>query len=295
MTVAAGADRAVAVIVPHYDDVERLDRCLAALTADPEAAGAEIVVADNGTDPAALAPLRAARPGVRFVVEPVRGAAAARNRGAAETAAPRLFFLDSDCVPAPGWLAAGRAALDRADLVGGAVTVFDETPPPRSGAEAFETVFAFDQKRYVEREGFSVSANLLTWRRVFDDVGGFAAGVSEDLDWCRRATAKGYRLIYAPEVRVAHPTRRDFAALARKFRRITAETHALGAGRPWWRLRWGLRAVAMALSPLGHMHRIVLSSRLDGAAERLGGVATLWRIRALRGAWMARQALGLPI
>lgn len=293
MTAAEPA--ALAVIIPHYDDVERLGRCLAALTADADASGAEIVVADNGTEAPALAGLRAAYPRVRFATEPVRGAAAARNRGAAETTAPRLFFLDSDCVPAPGWIAAGRAALDRADLVGGAVTVFDETPPPRSGAEAFETVFAFDQKRYVEREGFSVSANLLTWRRVFDDVGGFTIGVSEDLDWCRRAVAKGYRLIYAPEVRVAHPTRRDFAALARKFRRITAETHALGADRPWARLRWGLRAAAMALSPLGHMHRILLSPRLGGAGERLRGVATLWRIRALRSAWMARQALGLPI
>ena len=89
-------------------------------------------------------------------METEKGAAVARNRGVAETTAPRLFFIDADCIPAPDWLAVGREVAVRADLIGGRVDVFDETPAPRSGAEAFETVFAFNFRKYIEVQGFSV-------------------------------------------------------------------------------------------------------------------------------------------
>ena len=182
-----------AIIIPHHEDVARLARCLAALRPQVEAAGpqVEVVVVDNAsrTD---LAPARAAWPDIRIVVETAKGAAHARNRGVAETSAPRIFLLDCDCVPAPDWLATALLVAPRADLVGGTVTLFDETTGPRSGAEAFETVFAFDNRGYIERKGFSVTANLLTTREAFERVGGFQAGLSEDLDWCRRAVGAGF-------------------------------------------------------------------------------------------------------
>lgn len=283
-----------AVIVPHYNDATRLARCLAALAANEGLAAVEIVVVDNGSD-ADPSPALAACPSARLVVETARGAAAARNRGVTETTAPQLLFLDADCVPAPGWLTAARRALDRAEVVGGRVDVFDETLPPRTGAQAFETVMAFDQEDYVTRKGFSVSANLLTWRRVFEAVGGFAPGVSEDLDWCLRAAALGWPVIYAPEVAVSHPTRGDMAALKAKFRRIDREMFALDARRPGARRRRALRAAVMLVSPLAHAHRFLLSPKLAGPADRLRGVAALVRLRACRAGWMARQALGLPV
>ena len=87
--------------------------------------------------------------------------------------------------------------------------MFDETPAPRSGAEAFEAVFAFDWRGYIANKGFTVTANMVTCRAVFADVGPFINGVSEDLDWYRRATAKGYRLQAAGDLRVGHPSRSD--------------------------------------------------------------------------------------
>ena len=211
----------LAVIIPHHDDLTRLARCLGALMPQVDA-GVEVVVVDNASalSPAAVC---AVHPGVRLVIEGARGAAHARNRGLAETHAPLIAFLDCDCVPAADWIRAVRAAAARGDLVGGRIELFDETPPPRNGAQAFEAVFAFDNRTYVERRKFSVTANLVTRRDVAVATGPFVHGLSEDLDWCRRAVAQGFRLVYDDRLRVAHPSRGDWVALRRKWRRLTVE------------------------------------------------------------------------
>lgn len=280
---------AAAVIIPHYNDVARLIRCLEALLPQMTA-GVELVVVDNASTDS-LGPLRAACPGLRLVTEPRKGAAEARNRGVAETTAPRLFFLDCDCVPDPDWLATALAIADRADVIGGSLRVFDETPPPRNGAQGFEAVFAFDNRAYVERKGFSVTANLLTRRDVFAATGPLVHGLSEDLDWCRRATAKGYRLAYAADLRVAHPSRGDWAALARKWRRLTEESFAVNGKGPAARVKWAARALAMPFSILAHAPKVLRHPALSGREKR-ATLATLARLRLARMVWMLRQAVG---
>ena len=295
-TGPAGA--AIAVIIPHYNDGERLARCLAALMAQ-DGTGAEVVVVDNGsTQP--LDAIRAAHPAVRFVTEPAKGAALARNRGVAETTAPILAFLDSDCLPAPDWLAvARRLGTDpAADIWGGRIDVFDETPPPRSGAEAFEAVFAFDWRGYIEKKGFAVTASLVTRREVFESTGPLINGVSEDLEWCRRAVGKGWRLAAAEDLRVGHPSRSDWPALERKWIRVTKESYDLAGGRAagvQGQAKWALKALAMPMSALVHLPRVLFSPDLRGARERLRGAGTLWRLRLRRMRWMLRQAAGRPI
>jgi GT2 family glycosyltransferase len=293
-----GAPPAAAVIIPHYNDVARLLRCLDALApqcgpgAPAAGGGIELVVVDNGsTEP--LDPVRARHPWARIVTEPRKGAANARNRGVAETTAPLLLFIDSDCLPAPDWVAVALTALDRAgaDLVGGRVSVFDETPPPRTGAQAFETVFAFDFRTYIEKKGFSGSGNLVTRRDVFAATGPFVHGLSEDIDWCRRATARGFRLAYDDSLRVGHPSRNDWPALVRKWRRVTEESFGLNGRTLWRRAVWAARALAMPVSVLVHAPRVVTHPALHGPGERARALATLARIRLARAGWMLGQAL----
>lgn len=282
-----------AVIIPHYNDVVRLERCLGALM-ENDRAGTEIVVVDNGSTQSLDAVIRAF-PDVRFVVEPEKGAAAARNRGVVETSATLLFFIDADCVAAPDWLATARRVAPMADLVGGRVDVFDETPPPRSGAEGFEAVFAFNFRNYIEVQGFTGAGNLVTRRDVFEDVGGFRSGVSEDLEWSKRAVAMGYRLIYRDELVVSHPSRSDWTALKHKWRRLTQELFATSGTDARARLRWGLRALVMPASALVHIPKVLSSPKLDGAGERWRAVLTLVRLRLLRMRWMLSQAAGRAI
>ncbi len=278
-----------AIIIPHYNDVPRLLRCLEALAPQvgPEI---ELVVVDNSsTDD--LGPVRTAFPGVRLVVEGRKGAAAARNRGVAETTAPRLFFTDADCVPASDWVATALAVAGSADLVGGAVGVFDETPPPRSGAEAFEAVFAFDNRRYVEEENFSVTANLLTTRAVFEATGPFVVGLSEDLEWCQRATSRGFSIRYEDSLRVTHPSRSDWPALEKKWKRMTLESFGVNGTDPVSRVRWAARAGLMPVSILVHIPRVLRHPGLRDGGERRAALGTLVRQRMSRMGWMLRQAL----
>lgn len=283
----------IAIIIPHYNDVMRLERCLSALM-ENDLSGCEVLVVDNGSSQS-LEGVKAAFPAIRFTKEAQKGAAAARNRGVAETRAPRLMFIDADCRAAPDWIAVGRAVADRADLVGGRVEVFDETPPPRSGAEAFEAVFAFDFRHYIEVQGFSGTGNLVTRRDVFDDVGPFRGGVSEDRDWSFRATAKGYSLIYEDALRVGHPSRQDWPALRGKWRRIMQEMFGQTGGGALARLKWALKGLMMPLSALVHLPKVWRSPALGGTGERLRAMGTLIRLRLLRMVWMLRQAAGLEI
>ena len=286
-----------AVVIPHYDDAARLARCLAALApqlAARPAGRVEALVVDNSSPRPPEAEV-AAHPGIRLVSEPGKGAALARNRGVAETAAPVIVFLDCDCVPADDWLDTALRVAGRADVTGGTVTVFDETPAPRSGAEAFETVFAFDNRGYIERKGFSVTANLVTTRAVFEAVGGFRAGMSEDLDWCRRATAAGFSLVHEDTLRVAHPTRSDWPAIERKWRRLAEESWGLEGRGAGARLRWGLRGLAMLPSIAAHAPKVLRHPGLRGGAERRAALATLARLRARRCGWMLAQAAGRRI
>ncbi len=282
-----------AIIIPHFEDVARLRRCLAALD-QPGRAAVEVVVVDNGSRQP-LTAVAAEFPAVRIVVEPAKGAAAARNRGVRETTAPRLWFLDADCAPAPDWIATALRLADSADIVGGDVALFDETPGPRSGAAAFEAVFAFRVRRYVERVGFAVTANMLTHRRVFEAVGPFVPGLSEDKDWGLRARAAGFRLAFAPALRVAHPARPDWPALLGKWRRLTREGFALQGTGAWARMRWAIRALALPPSALVDAPKVLVSPRLAGPAERLAALRVLFRLRGLRFVWMLRQAFGGPV
>jgi len=282
-----------AIIIPHYNDTVRLARCLAALMPQVSA-DIEVVVVDNGsTEP--VGDICAPYPAVRLVTETRKGAAMARNCGVEHTTAPLLFFLDCDCVPATDWVATALACVDQGDVVGGTVTVFDETPAPRSGAEAFETVFAFDNKGYIENKGFSITANLLTRRDVFENVGPFRAGMSEDLDWCQRATAKSYRLVHQDNLRAAHPTRSDWAALSRKWHRLTVESWGLQTHTMSARLKWALKACAMPLSVIAHLPKVLRAPALNGPADRISAVTTLLRLRLARAGWMLRQACGKKI
>jgi len=291
---ASGPD--IAVIIPHYNDIDRLEFCLNELMKN-DISGAEILVVDNNS-PTPPDRLHDVFPGVRFLSESEKGAGPARNFGVAKSSAPVLAFIDADCVPDHDWLAMARKVAPRADLIGGQVDVFDETPPPRSGPEAFEKVFAFDFKTYIEVKGFSGSGNLVTTRAVFEDVGPFRTVVSEDSDWSFRATAKGYQLIYEDNLRVRHPSRSNWAALRHKWHRLTCESFALEqVNRPGLsgRIRWAIKALAMPLSALAHLPKLFASPKLDTFGERLRGAETLFRLRFVRMIWMLRQAVGQNI
>lgn len=281
----------VSVIIPHYNDLPALGRCLDALGAQTfPVARTEIVVCDNDSLPATeIDAVIAGR--ARLVVEPVKGAGPARNRAVAASAGCQLAFIDCDCVAEPGWIAAGLAALDNADLVGGRVKVFSDAISP-TGADLFEQLFAFDFKTYIERKGFTGAGNLFCTRATFDAVGPFQNEISEDLEWSRRAVAMGLSLRYCHDAVVAHPSRPDWPALRQKWRRMTREEYLTRRQAGRGRGSWLARQVVVAASPLAHSAKVLRSHFT--AAEKLRALGTLWRIRWWRAAEGIKLALENP-
>lgn len=277
-----------AVIIPHYNDVARLARCLAALTAQ-DCTGVELVVVDNGSMQD-LGPLRATYPEVRFLNETQKGAGPARNHGVAQTSAPWLLFIDADCIPAPDWLEVGRVIACADTVIGGRVDVFDETAPPRSGAQAFETVFAFHMRVYLEEKAFLGAGNLIVSRAVFEATGPFRPAVSEDVEWSQRAAAAGFALAYDDSFAVRHPSRSDWPALRHKWRRLASEGFQLVGGGAVARIRWGLKALLMPASILVHVPKVLRHPALS-RGEKMRALATLVRLRLARMIWMLGQAI----
>lgn len=270
----------ISVVIPHYRDVVNLKICLAALAAQSFPRDqVEIIVADNGSPEAEA--VRAATAGARLVIAQERGAGPARNAGAAAARGEVLAFIDSDCVPEPRWLAEGILALSHFDFVGGKVNVLIADPHAMTAVEAFEKVFAFDNEAYVTKKGFTGSGNLFCPRALFEKVGGFRAGVSEDVEWSHRATGNGLRLGFAAKAAVGHPARRTWPELAAKWKRLTLEAYLLAAEKRGWKLRWLLRSLLLPPSALAHTPRILrhpsLSTGRKLAATRILFAIRFWR------------------
>jgi glycosyltransferase involved in cell wall biosynthesis len=282
-------DPVISVIIPHMNAPDKLAACLTSVLAQMLPAGPfEVIVVDNGSS-VPMDAVKAAFPAVRFLDEPSPGPGLARNTGVAAARAPLLAFIDADCVAEPGWLAAGHAAAASGQIAGGEVLISSADPNAMTGIEAFEAVFAFRQKMYLESKHFSVTANLAMPRQRHQQVGPFGGiDIAEDLDWGQRAHAMGLTLTFRPDMVVTHPPRPDFEALCRKWQRhIHHDWNQHQAMRqPAW--RWQLRALAVALSPLVDGARLLASDRLSGSLNRLRGLRTLIRIRCWRASMMLR-------
>ena len=273
----------ISVIIPHYNDLENLRRCMVLLkeeTLPPE--DFEVIVADNNSLCGIEEVKRVCRNRARVVSAPIQGAGAARNAAVAASQGSILAFIDSDCRPAPDWLERGIAALAQGQIVGGRVDVDYLDPRNPTGVEAFERVFAFNFKRYIEKLGFSGTGNMFVPRAIFDQVGEFRERVAEDLDWGQRAVTSGFTFRYASDAAVSHPARRDWNELTQKWRRVSREAFEAAIEKPHGRSRWFLRTSAVLASPLVHWISIVRSPKLNSLEERRKAIGVLFRIRVWR-------------
>ncbi len=271
----------ISVIIPHYNDLQALKKCLESVERQSlPRAQYEVIVADNNS-PGGLGGLPSDFPGIRFLTVHERGAACARNAGMAVASGGVFAFIDADCVASPDWLEHGVKALQDADLSGGDVEVSlssDMTP-----VECFEAVFAFRQRLYVERKKFSVTANLIVKAAAAAEIGSFSNGVAEDLDWCHRAVALGFRLVFNDTSRVFHPARRDWNELVSKWDRLVRERwNGFGATTVVRRGLWICLAVATALSAGPHLWAVAKNNRLQTIKHKTKAAIILLRIRFWR-------------
>ena len=294
--VRSAAVPEISVVIPHLNQPRLLAACLAALgqqTLAPDRF--EVLVVDNGSTPLPTHVV-AGLPGVHLACEPEPGPGPARNRGVALARAEILAFLDADCIPEPGWLAAILAAFEAdpaCGVIGGAVRVFAETPGRPNPAEAFDLVYGFRQELTIARHDFAATANLAVRRGVFATVGGFAGpSVSEDMDWGRRARLGGFPTRFLPEAAVAHPARRSMDDLRHQWNRHVSHYWSVQPRTVRGRAAWALRAAAVAATPALEIPRILASDRLQGPRQRLAALRTLATMRLYRARRMLAELAG---
>lgn len=283
----------ISVVVPHLNQPEALERCLTSLRMGQRQPD-EIVVVDNGSR---VLPneVVAASAGARLLQELTPGPGPARNLGVAQSTGDILAFIDADCLADAAWLAQAEAALadPTAQILGGDVRIAYDDPARLTMLEAYESIYAYRMDRYIAREGFTGTGNLVVRRAVLAAVGPFAGlSVAEDRDWGQRATTMGYRIRYVPRMKVYHPARREFSEMRRKWDRHTAHDFVFATERVGGRLVFLAKMLAMGISPLAELPRILVSDRISGARSRMLAFLGLVRTRAYRTRIMLGLCLG---
>lgn len=277
----------VSVIVPHLNQPELLRLLLVSLEAQTTGMDdTEVIVVDNGSR-ALPRDVIDEFPFARLVTEATPGPGPARNRGVAEAKGGLLAFTDADCQVASDWLAVirGRFGADP-DLsaLGGEIRMTMRDPRRPTPAEAYECIYAYNQRDYMKRLGFSVTANLAMRRAVFDAVGPFAGiEVAEDMDWGARALAIGHRTVFAPDMVIHHPARHSMRDLCAKWDRNISHHYRVRANGMSGRAKWTATALALIASPPAAIPQILRSKRVSSPRARIQAFIGLTRLRAYRG------------
>lgn len=282
------------VVIPHLNQPEFLRRCLASLAAGVRQPD-EILVVDNGSD---VMPhdICDAFAGVTLLHEKTPGPGPARNLGVAHSTGDILAFIDADCLADPVWLevAAREMADPDANVLGGDVRIALHNPKKLTMLEAYESIYAYRMDRYIAREGFTGTGNLVVRRTVLERVGRFAGlSVAEDRDWGQRATAMGYKIRYVAQMKAYHPARATFAELQQKWDRHMAHDFTTTRTVQNGKLKWLVKSLAMGLSPLAEIPRIVMSDRVSGLRSRMLTFGVLIWIRAYRARRMFQLLAGM--
>ena len=203
------------------------------LTTDYWLLTTEIIVVDNGSTDGSAAMVREEFPQVRLMANEANvGFTKANNQALAQCRGRTLLLLNPDTEVRPGALEAMVAYMDEHPEVGalgpqllnpdGSVQSSRRRFPTLTTAFLESTVLQLwfpDNavlRRYyvldrpddeVQEVDWVVGAAILIRREAWDQVGPLDEGFfmySEELDWCRRARERGWRVVYLPAAQVVH-------------------------------------------------------------------------------------------
>jgi N-acetylglucosaminyl-diphospho-decaprenol L-rhamnosyltransferase len=237
----------VDVIVLTWNDGELLHDAIASAVDQPDLEPI-VTVVDNASD----VPAEVRSPGVRLIRAAENlGVGGGRNFGVRQTAAPLVCFLDSDARLHPGALTRLVAPMVDDPSIGLTAPVFTGQPPEASAGRAptfrRKVARALNRTDVYERapmqgEGatwdvdFAIGACQVFRREAFDAVDGLDDSASfgpEDVDFCLRLRAAGWRVLQVADARCDHPPRRAFRGLTS----TRGRRHAVAVLRHLWRHR----------------------------------------------------------
>ena len=285
----------ISVVIPHLNQPEALDACLTSLDSQSlERCLFEVIVVDNGSS-SIPEDIVVNHSGTRLLRELQPGPGPARNFGVRSATGDIIAFIDADCRAHRDWL---RNALQiirsspEGTIVGGDVRIWRNRWDTFTAIEAYEEVFSYRFKWFIEHHGFCGTGNLVVRRADYEKAGPFAGiEFAEDVEWGQRARSVGLTFRYFPEMVVFHPARRSLRELCVKWDRHTQHDLNMARGKTAWKIRWIARALAVLVSPIVDSMKVLGSDRIQGVSKstRLKAISLLFAIRAYR----ARTMLSL--
>jgi cellulose synthase/poly-beta-1,6-N-acetylglucosamine synthase-like glycosyltransferase len=236
----------VSVIVPCYNEKERIRDCLLALIRQECDLPYEIVVVDDGSNDGAANQVKSftreaasKNINVRLISAEHGGPARARNIGIKNAIGELILFIDADCVASPAWIKtlARRAKGGGVAGVGGTY----RTQNPESKVAGFIGLdIEYRHSKMGSYTDFAGSYNVCFKKKVLVEVEGFDESFkeanAEDNDLCYRILEKGYKLAYEPDAWVMHPhpsTLRQFTK--QQFKRAMWRVFLYGKKMKWIR------------------------------------------------------------
>jgi glycosyltransferase involved in cell wall biosynthesis len=285
----------LSVVIPHLNEPDDLRRCLRSLVAQrSDGIAFEIIVVDNGS---VELPTKACAgmPDVHLEHEATPGPGPARNHGASLARATIVAFIDADCVACPGWVRSIVEHLEQnpeIGFLGGDIGILPTDPARLTAVEAYESVYSYRAREYVEQYGFAATGNMAVRTSVFRAVGPFGGiATMEDTEWGQRATALGLKSAYLAQAKVLTNSCKSFAQLSRRFDRHVAHEFRKVDGSPTAMARWLLTGAMIAASPILEIVSIARSDRVSGLRSRWLALLCLTRIRLYRARRMFSLAL----
>jgi glycosyltransferase involved in cell wall biosynthesis len=218
----------IAVVVPVYNAVPYLRRCLEALAASSCRAAECIVVDDGSTDDVGEV---AAAFGARLVRLPERGGPArARNAGVAACTQALILFLDADVSVHTDTLARVRDWFTGAETVDAVFGSYDDSPAvPGLVSQYRNLLHCYTHHRARQRASTFWAGCGAIRRQVFEKAGGFRESYDapsiEDIELGYRLTDGGARIVIDPDIQVTHLKRWTLGSVIR--------TDVLSRGIPW--------------------------------------------------------------
>lgn len=270
----------VTVVIPVRDRPEALERLLTALKGMTC-----LVVDDASTDPRKTCHI-VEQAGGRFLALATNcGPAAARNAGLAHVSTPLVMFIDSDCVPVPGWLELMLAHFEDPMVAAVAPRVVPLPPLTMTSLSRYEAVRSSLDRgssgglvRPLSRIPFVPTAALMLRRAVAGDVlfdPQLRAGEDVDLVW--RLVEVGWDVRYEPGAIVEHEGPRSFGSWLgrRAFYGASAGALALRHRRslvPLQASAWSVAVWGLAYARRPFLAAGVLAASVGLLARRLRGV-----------------------
>lgn len=299
--------RRALVIVLNYNGQDLLRACLRSLEELRDREHVRVLVSDNGSTDGSQTMVRSEFP---WVVLHENGENLGFGRGnnivLARHEADDYILLNNDTEAHPGWLDAMQRAAEAADVgLVGARLLFPDGRLQHAGGfvDAFGPQhhgYLAKPEEHAERRDvdFVTFACALVKREVLERIGymdeGFAPIYYEDADYCLRARAAGFRIVYEPDAVLLHKESVSMNKQPPRPKLLLQERNRLRLKFIHFPASWWLRGTLYEARKLaGNARKGTLDVMMQAWRENLAARSTLRARRKARAAFVPSE-FGAP-